>query len=34
MTRNGIFGRPGISAKKQMTTPATIGALLLAADLA
>ena len=26
MTRNGIFGRPGISAKKQMTTPATIGA--------
>ena len=34
MTRNGIFGRPGISAKKQMTTPATIGARCWRADLA
>jgi len=26
MIRNGIFGRPGISAKAAMTAPATIGA--------
>ena len=32
--RNGIFGRPGTSANAQMTPPATIGALRLAADLA
>ena len=27
MTRNGTFGRPGTSAKAQITAPATIGAL-------
>ena len=33
MMRNGIFGRPGTSAKEAMTTPATSGALRWLRDL-